>query len=189
LITLQEMVSIHEGQALDLLWPSRLLDGSSRPLSIPDYLQMIKGKTSVLLRLGVRLLACLGRLQAGAAVALADTLGVIFQITDDVINLTSEAYARTKGTRGEDITEQKASFMVVHAMARPPCPRQARLRQLLALRTTDQSLIAEAIDILKEFGSIEAATRYCRSAVDEFWGGVGDGLPGHPARAELKALC
>ena len=42
-------------------------------------------------------------------------MGAAFQIVDDVIAVTSEAYRKERGAYAEDIQEGKKSLMVIHS--------------------------------------------------------------------------
>ena len=79
---------------------------------------MVLNKTSVLPRLCLRFIALLMNLkerETNAVVKYIETLGVAFQIQDDIIAVISEQYAKERGI-GEDIREGKRSLMVIHTM-------------------------------------------------------------------------
>ena len=48
-----------------------------------------------------------------------ESLGAAFQIEDDIIAVTSEEYAKERGTVGEDIHEGKKTLMVLHSYHSP----------------------------------------------------------------------
>ena len=48
---------------------------------------------------------------------MAETIGVSFQIQDDIMAVASEEYAEARGLLGEDIHEGKRTLMVIHSIA------------------------------------------------------------------------
>ena len=48
--------------------------------------------------------------------SLIESIGIAFQIHDDVINLESEEYIKTKGYMGEDIHEGKLTLIALHSL-------------------------------------------------------------------------
>lgn len=123
---------------------------------------MIINKTSVLPRLCARLIAVVLDLTEEQTKAIAQytvTLGAAFQIQDDLIALTSEDYAKERGTIGEDIHEGKRTLMVLNSYdpknTKISQEEKDRLVEILDMGTEDQVIIQEAIDILHKSGSIE----------------------------------
>jgi geranylgeranyl pyrophosphate synthase len=69
---------------------------------------MTAHKTGVLARLSSRLVCVaigLDEEKSNALARLAESMGVAFQIQDDLLNLEGEEYLKTKGYSGEDIHE------------------------------------------------------------------------------------
>lgn len=64
----------------------------------------------------------------------------------------SEEYAKERGI-GEDIHEGKRTLMVIHTMSKNDA-KSKRLNDILNLRTSDEKLLLEAIDILIKNGSV-----------------------------------
>ena len=73
--------------------------------------------------------------------------------------MTSEDYAKERGTIGEDIHEGKRTLMVLHTCDEKNTlvsqAEKERLQEILDMQTLDETLIREAIDILHKSGSIE----------------------------------
>jgi geranylgeranyl diphosphate synthase type 3 len=84
---------------------------------------------------------------------LVDLLGLFFQIRDDYVNLTSEEYMKSRGSFADDLTEGKYSFPIVHAILFGI--QSERLKEILKLRTKDENIKKEAIQIIEESGSLE----------------------------------
>lgn len=69
---------------------------------------MTAHKTGVLARLSARLVCVylgLSEKETNTLAKFAETMGVAFQIQDDLLNLEGEDYLKTKGYAGEDIHE------------------------------------------------------------------------------------
>ncbi len=106
------IVHTGEGQALDIGARSR------HDMTIEDYLHVTIEKTGYYLACP----AVGGALVAGADGRVLDALeeygkciGPVFQITDDVIDLTE---GKGRGEKGSDIKEGKRSYLAVHTAAR-----------------------------------------------------------------------
>ena len=101
------MTNLHIGQGWDILWHNTdKLEGKYPTEN--DYLQMTAHKTGVLARLSARLTCVylnLSEKQTNVLAKFAETMGVAFQIQDDLLNLIGDEYLKTKGFAGEDIHE------------------------------------------------------------------------------------
>eukprot|EP00357_Protocruzia_adherens_P022257 CAMPEP_0114997812 /NCGR_PEP_ID=MMETSP0216-20121206/15116_1 /TAXON_ID=223996 /ORGANISM="Protocruzia adherens, Strain Boccale" /LENGTH=389 /DNA_ID=CAMNT_0002362253 /DNA_START=56 /DNA_END=1225 /DNA_ORIENTATION=+ len=184
-VCLREVTSVHLGQAWDIMWHN----GHGFPT--PDqYLEMVNNKTGVLARLGIRL-ACIlmGRSpeETDRLGILGSKVGIAFQIQDDVVNLTSEEFAKGKGYLGEDIHEGKKSLMVIHACQNSD--KADRLKEILEMKTKDQDLIHEAISIIKEAGSIKFARERAAEIVEQAWNDIDSYLPETQGKKNLHSLC
>lgn len=91
---------------------------------------------------------------------LVNVLGVIFQIRDDYLNLQSHAYTVNKGF-GEDLTEGKYSFPIIHSIRSDPTNIQ--LSSILKQRTTDVDVKLFAVECIKATGSFE----HCKEKIAE----------------------
>lgn len=87
-------------------------------------------------------------------------LGVIFQIRDDYFNLQSDTYVKNKGF-GEDLTEGKFSFPIIHSIRSNPANIQ--LSSILKQRTTDPDVKLFAVQYIESTGSFE----HCRRKLSE----------------------
>lgn len=146
-----------EGQALDLGW---VRDGRF-DLTVEDYLQMATLKTAYYS--GATPLAC-GAIMGGGTTEQVDALrsfglhtGLAFQIQDDLLNLVGKKEASNKDYR-TDITEGKRTLVVVHALAHTE--HRDELVGILQAGTSDPALLARAVELFEEAGSIEYARSY-----------------------------
>ncbi|KAJ7853532.1 isoprenoid synthase domain-containing protein [Mycena olivaceomarginata] len=118
-IITSELISLHRGQGLELLWRDSLACPSE-----DQYVGMVNDKTGGLLRIGIKLLMACGTTNLEIDyVPLVNLIGVYFQIRDDYMNLQSNEYTSNKGF-AEDLTEGKFSFPIVHGINADKTNRQ-----------------------------------------------------------------
>lgn len=141
-ILFDELIALHEGQSLDLYWR----DTNTCPTE-SEYNQMVQKKTGGLYRLAVRLLQQYSPHKNLKLVEVADIFGLIYQIQDDLLNLSSERYKKNKGF-AEDITEGKYSFPVIH------CLESAKNAALSDISPADQPSREERISLGAELAGI-----------------------------------
>ena len=184
---------LHMGQGYDILW-------HREKSVIPDeasYLRMCRYKTGSLsgfaARIGVR-----GALGAGTeATACAERLGrawesigVGFQILDDVQNLSSGIPGKDKG---DDIVEGKKSLPVIlHCQS---CPEDVPIlvdlfeRAALEAPQGDWTAVYQAIEVIQSSGAIEKAKEKAHALLKEGREAVVEQLPpGHPRDVLLGLL-
>ncbi|KAF8809407.1 terpenoid synthase [Phlegmacium glaucopus] len=137
-----ELLSLHRGQGLEILWRDSL-----RCPSEEEYITMVNNKTGGLLRIGIRLMmACCTTNTDVDYVPLVNLIGVFFQIRDDLMNLQSTEYTSNKGF-AEDLSEGKFSFPIVHGIHANKSSRQ--VMNVLQKRPTTPTLKIYTIDYLK----------------------------------------
>ncbi|KAJ3731569.1 isoprenoid synthase domain-containing protein [Lentinula guzmanii] len=137
-----ELLSLHRGQGLEILWRDSLTCPSEE-----EYIDMVNNKTGGLLRIGIKLMmACSTTKSNVDYVPLVNLIGVYFQIRDDLMNLQSPEYTTNKGF-AEDLTEGKFSFPVVHSIHADTSNRQ--ILNVLQKRPTTPTLKTYAISYLK----------------------------------------
>ncbi|MFH0954577.1 MAG: polyprenyl synthetase family protein [Candidatus Micrarchaeota archaeon] len=163
----QELLKCHAGQAMDIFWHQ----GHKYDVSENEYLQMCAYKTGTLARLAAKIGAVLGNgneKQIEALGKFAETVGVAFQIQDDILNLVGEEFQKGKGV-GEDIHEGKRTLMVIHCLQKGNPADKKRILEILNSHPEDQKTILEAIAILKKNGSIEYAREKATALVRDAW--------------------
>lgn len=87
-----------------------------------------------------------------SCIPLINTIGLLFQILDDLLNLCSTTYHSRKG-HAEDLTEGKFSFPVIHAIRADPT--NLVLINVLRQRTTNSEVKRHAVDYMERIGSFE----------------------------------
>lgn len=112
-------------------------------------------------------------------VPLVNLIGLLFQIRDDYMNLSSTEYTENKGLC-EDLTEGKFSFPIIHSIRSNP--QNLQLINILKQKTTDDVVKRYAVSYMESTGSFE----YCRKTmqdlrekavamIDSMDGGLGNG--------------
>jgi geranylgeranyl pyrophosphate synthase len=180
------MVELSIGQAMDIAWHKGLVDG----ITEEQYMQMTLFKTGALARFSVKI-ACI---MADAPMEIeekisrfSESLAIAFQIQDDILNIVGEESKYGKEIGG-DIKEGKRTLLVIKALGNLPPHKAERLREILKLRTSNEGLIKEAVNLLKESGSIDYARKTCAGLVSKAWNDLDKVLPSSRAKEKLKAL-
>jgi heptaprenyl diphosphate synthase len=154
---------------------------------LEHYLQVIADKTGALIATS----ALFGAKLAGADPVVQRTLaefgeeiGVVFQLSDDIIDITSDDTGKTPGT---DLREGIPTLPTLLARQSTD-PADARLLELLGSDLRDDEALAEVLALLRAHPSVEQAraevqrrARAARLLLAP--------LPEGPARMALEELC
>ncbi|WP_229783866.1 polyprenyl synthetase family protein [Pilimelia anulata] len=159
---------------------------------VAHYLHVVAEKTGSLIATSARFGAMFGGLPAAQVAALAgygETIGVAFQLSDDLLDIASDAGESGK-TPGTDLREGVPTLPVLYALASADSDAGAvRLRELLADGPiTDDALLAEALELLRESAALKRARETVRGYADRARAALA-ALPDGPARAALTTLC
>jgi geranylgeranyl diphosphate synthase type 3 len=145
---------------MDLFWRDTLTCPSEA-----DYLEMVSNKTGGLFRLAIKLMQAESQAEKRIdCEPLVSTIGLYFQILDDLLNLQSPTYTARKGLC-EDLTEGKFSFPVIHAIKAEPDGSMVLLN-VLRMKTKDEEVKRYAVGYMEKLGSFE----YTRSVLRELEG-------------------
>ncbi|EDU48391.1 IspA Geranylgeranyl pyrophosphate synthase [Pyrenophora tritici-repentis] len=178
----EELLNLHRGQGMDLYWRDSLTCPSEA-----DYLEMVGNKTGGLFRLAIKLMQAESETDVDCA-PLVSTIGLLFQILDDHLNLSpTSGYTTLKGLC-EDLTEGKFSFPVIHAIRADPSNQI--LMNILKQKTTDEEVKRYALRYMESKGSFEYSRRVIeelRGKTDEHVRGI-EGLLGPEGREGAEAL-
>ena len=149
-----------EGQALDIGWAR---DGRY-DITPEDYLVMATHKTA---HYSGAVPLAVGAIVGGGTEAQIEALrnygldtGLAFQIQDDLLNLIGTE-ERTRKDFRNDITEGKRTLVVVHALQNSD--RRERLIEILSSKEKDPAVLAEAVAIMEDSGSIDYARNYAEN--------------------------
>jgi geranylgeranyl diphosphate synthase type I len=188
-IYVQEMINLSLGQAMDISWHRGLAD--SDKIDEDDYMQMCAYKTGTLARMAAKL----GATIAGADHELveklghfAESIGVAFQMQDDILDLTGKEFAQKKGGMGQDITEGKRTLMVIYTLKKANSKNKKRLITILKMHTSDQTLRDEAISLIQKYGAVEYVKGKAVRIVEESWREVDKLLEASIGKEKLKAF-
>lgn len=179
----EETVKIHLGQALDIFWHKNSI--------IPkkgEYLQMAALKSGTLPRLAAKLGAKLGRGSESQVAALGDfaeSLGVAFQIHDDILGISGERLGKDFG---EDIREGKKSLPVLHTLSVADKNDKNRLMEIVSFQKKEKNDIKEAIAIIEKYESADYSKKFAEKLINSAWEKTEKTLPGSKAREKLKML-
>ena len=188
-VYVQEMINLSLGQAMDIAWHRGIANADS--LSEEDYLQMCAYKTGTLTRMAARLAAVLADADRELVEKLgrfAESIGVAFQMQDDVLDLTGKEFAEKKGGRGQDIKEGKRTLIVIRTLKKANSNDKKRLIQILSLHTSDQALRDEAASIMQKYNAIEYVKQTASRIVEESWKDAERLLSASEAKEKLKAF-
>ncbi|KAK9782587.1 putative Geranylgeranyl pyrophosphate synthase [Seiridium cardinale] len=156
-IYMEELINLHRGQGMDLFWRDTLTCPTEE-----DYLEMVGNKTGGLFRLGIKLMQAESRSLIDC-VELVNLMGLIFQIRDDYMNLSSVEYSNNKGLC-EDLTEGKFSFPVIHSIRSDPTNLQ--LLNILKQKTTDDGVKRYAVKYMEGTGSFDYTLQVLSVLID-----------------------
>ena len=153
-------VRLTQGQHADMSFEKR------DQVSVDEYIEMITGKTAVLLshcaELGALVAGCDADTVANYATFGRD-LGLAFQVIDDILGIWGDE-ALTGKSAATDIATKKKTLPVLHGLA-----QDENLRQLYQHAEADEAFVQQVIAQLDQTGSRDFATSkastYSHSAI------------------------
>ncbi|MDO5030007.1 MAG: polyprenyl synthetase family protein [Corynebacterium sp.] len=135
---------------------------------IERYLTVIAEKTGVLIASA----GYLGAYHAGAPAEIASALrrygeliGIIFQIVDDIIDISSNTDQSGK-TPGTDLREGVFTLPVLYAL-QEESPAAERLREILVGPVSDDALVDEALELLAQTAGVDRAMDKVKELLEE----------------------
>ncbi|OGJ21289.1 hypothetical protein A3K73_05550 [Candidatus Pacearchaeota archaeon RBG_13_36_9] len=177
----EEMLKLSIGQGMDIYWHS-----GGENISEQLYLQMCAFKTGTLARMSAKLGALLGnanKKQVKALGKFAETIGIAFQIQDDILNVTNKEWGKEFG---EDITEGKRSLMAIRVLEKGNEEDRKRLLEILSMKTKDERLINEAIGLMKRYDTINYAKKKAEKLVEDAWRNLDSCILPSDSKIKLK---
>ena len=154
----ESMLELHRGQGMEIYWRDTFMCPTEE-----EYREMTVRKTGGLFNLAIQLMQLFSNDKECPKydyVELTSLLGLYFQIRDDYANLCLKEYF-TQKSFGEDLTEGKFNFPIVHAIQK--FPKDNRLQKILRQRTQDVDVKKYAIKLLEDAGSFEYTRGQMRS--------------------------
>ncbi|MFC8278201.1 polyprenyl synthetase family protein [Streptomyces sp. NPDC057271] len=152
-------------------------------VTVDEYLLAVKGKTAAVMRASCKLGGLCGGLpddQVDALARFGESLGMLFQLVDDLMDVLSTEQLWNKPVE-HDVANGVYTVCVLAAMRQQP----GRLRALLGADMAPER-VSEAYACARQYGvptAVALIERYLR-AVDRAM----EALPASPARPQLAAL-
>ena len=151
------MIEIGEGQQYDMNFETQPV------VSIPEYLEMIRLKTAVLLASSLKMGAIIGGASEDDQKRLYDfgiAIGMAFQLQDDILDCYSDAAVFGK-VKGGDIVENKKTLMYLKALELASAADRERLEALFSgtVNINPQRKIDEVIALYDKLQVREAGER------------------------------
>ncbi len=168
-----------QGQIAELLGPK-----DADPLE--HYLAVIADKTGSLIATSARfggMVAGLSEPQLDALTQFGEEIGVVFQLSDDLIDLTSDVAGKTRGT---DLREGVRTLATLYVSAGDD-PADAELRDLVS-RPLAEPEVARALALLEGHPTVQRAREEIIRRAEAARALLAD-LPAGPARSGLEELC
>lgn len=173
-LALQNLRVGHAGQAIDLDGLTIELDaaaisGNSGRLE-RAVLARYRFKCAIMVSNLARIGAILGGgsdIQIEALGDFFETVGLAFQIIDDVLNL--RGFRNELKERGEDIRNGTVTLPIAKAMERLDATERHKLVSNLKEQSNDPKVINRVIQQVEECGAIEACNKEAHQMVDSAW--------------------
>ncbi|MCF8381431.1 MAG: polyprenyl synthetase family protein [Bacteroidales bacterium] len=147
-------IEVCEGQMLDMDFERRT------DVSIQEYLEMIRLKTSVLIAASLEIGALAGGADKKSAAELYEfglNLGLAFQLQDDLLD--SYGDTKTFGKKvGNDILTNKKTYLMITALNNSKPEDKARLLDILGWTTIDPFKKIDAVKAIYDACSVKALT-------------------------------
>lgn len=181
LLQAETFARLVHGQIAETVGPAENED----PLE--HYLKVVADKTGSLIATS----ALFGGMVAGADAPTREILrkfgeeiGIIFQLSDDIIDITSDVTGKTPGT---DLREGIPTLPTLMAL-RSTDPADDRLKDLIGSDLSDEAALAETIELLRAHSAIDEALAEVNRRAAAARALLAP-LPDGPAKNALAALC
>ena len=174
---------ITRGQALEFELNSR------KSFAHGEVIEVLRNKTSALVALACEAGAIVGRAgksHLSAATKFGESIGIGFQIIDDLLNVTGDVRKYGKEIGG-DIREGKRTIMAAHLVNSASAEDRDRFMSMLGKSTITQDEISQAIGMYTRYGSLDYARKIADGYVEEGVGAL-KRLPRSDARETLSAI-
>lgn len=145
LIILEAVIIVCEGQAMDMEFEDR------QDVNLAEYLEMVEKKTAWLLAVSARIGAVLGEADNRDELLIEKfirKLGVVFQIQDDLLELTSDFKTMGKSL-GSDLIKQKKTYPYLFAKQELGNHKWSEFKEAISENVIRKSGIEPAREILK----------------------------------------
>lgn len=154
---------------------------------LEHYLTVLADKTGSLIAASAifgGMVAGVGKAELDALAAYGEEIGVVFQLSDDLIDIASDSSGKTPGT---DLRAGVPTLPTLLAR-RSTDPADARLLALLDADLTDDAELAEALRLMRAHPAMAEAREEIRRRAEVARHHLAP-LPDGPAKDALAALC
>lgn len=158
----QAALEVCDGQQWDMEFEHR------KEVSVNEYMEMIRLKTSVLLGASLQLGAVLAGTSASDAQALYDfgiRIGLAFQLQDDLLDVYGDPAVFGKNIGG-DILSNKKTFMLISALEKANGAQHAELQKWITAEVFDPAEKIAAVTRIYNELDIRAL---CRNQIDRLY--------------------
>jgi octaprenyl-diphosphate synthase len=149
-----------------------------------DYIVLIGAKTASLMAAACEVGALAGAIDYRRAVAsFGHSLGMAFQIVDDLIDFT-EQESTTGKPAGLDLREHKVTLPLIAALAEMPRSARREVESLFSSAAPNDDEVSRVTTIVRESGGLD----YARSRAATYAERAEEALEGLPETAAVTAL-
>lgn len=144
-VFLKSVITVCEGQALDMDFVDR------QDVTLPEYIEMISGKTAALLSGSLELGAIAAHatdIQRSELSQLGMEMGIAFQIQDDLLDAIADPEKFGKRAGG-DIFEGKKTYLTILALERANKEQATIIKQTLLSKDTTEESVQSVLEIMK----------------------------------------
>lgn len=151
------------------------------------YLRVVSDKTASLISTSAvygGMVSQASDVDLAALSALGEEIGTVFQLSDDLLDITSTQSGKTPGTDLREGVLTLPTFLVAQSTS----PHDARLQELIRRPLSDEAEVAEALELLRAHPALDEARAEIarRAAHAETYLDV---LPTGEANDALRELC
>jgi geranylgeranyl pyrophosphate synthase len=115
----------------------------------------------------------------------AESIGIAFQIQDDILNITEKGWGKEFG---EDITEGKKTLPVIKTLIKANKEEGNTLLTILNSKTKSKEKIEEAISIIEKHKAIDYSKKKAQKLVKEAWENLNPLIDDSKSKRTLKQL-
>jgi octaprenyl-diphosphate synthase len=154
-----------------------------------EYIDVIRHKTAALFSTACEAGALIGGLAPGARESLrayGDSVGIAFQIIDDVLDFVGDTERMGKPV-GNDVRDGRVTLPMIAAFRNAPVGETSTMRSFVCGDDFPESRWKDALEFIEKHGGIEYARDLCGRLVENAKSSLG-GLGGCPAKTSLTVL-
>ncbi len=159
----QTMLATTEGEILEITKSNELATSEE------DYLRIITEKTAILMASSCGIGGVLGNISEEYVAALSDygrSLGVAFQLADDVLDYVSDESKFGK-MRGTDLKEGKLTLPLIIALRHCENDERRLIKDVLIAENLDESRLRDVIGIINRYKGIDYTLNLAKTYVEK----------------------